>query len=129
MLTFATKTPSTGANGQKAEGTFPFVRAVLKKAVMGRDRRTLTAATVTDSGRRELSRLRLQARAHWQPASESDSECPASGLGPAAATSTRRDSAGPHGGRRAGARASGPAKVTARSRQVSESSSPSHAGK
>ena len=34
MLTFATKTLSTGANGQKADGTSPFVRAVLKKAVM-----------------------------------------------------------------------------------------------
>ena len=31
MLTFATKTLSTGANGQKADGTSPFVRAVLKK--------------------------------------------------------------------------------------------------
>ena len=31
MLTFATKTHSTGANGQKVDGTSPFVRAVLKK--------------------------------------------------------------------------------------------------
>ena len=33
MLTFATKTLSTGANGQKADGTSPFVHrgAVLKK--------------------------------------------------------------------------------------------------
>ena len=33
MLTFATKTLPTGANGQKADGTrtSPFVRAVLKK--------------------------------------------------------------------------------------------------
>ena len=35
MRTFATKTISTGANGQKADGTSPFVGAVLKKLSCG----------------------------------------------------------------------------------------------
>ena len=50
VIRAVTKKLSTGANGQKADGTSPFVRAVLKKlSCRNRDLKTVTWAPASAS--------------------------------------------------------------------------------